>query len=144
MSGEEISSFPIWVGKLRKGIQRRQTEVLKPYGLSSIHSLYLSTLWYEEEGMTLRELCEKICVDKANTSRVIAMMEKLSYVERISSKCGKLKCRIRLTDSGRVIAKEVVSCMHQVHDIMLHTLTKEEFETIYNVIKKLSEIEDLT
>lgn len=143
MSPDEICSFPIWIGKLRKGIQKRQTELLKPYGLSSIHSLYLTTLWYVEDGMTLRELCEKICVDKANTSRAIATMEKLQYVERINSDVGKLKCRIRLTDSGKTIAKEVISCMHELHHIMLSDLTKEERETVRNVIKKLSENEGL-
>lgn len=138
MLSEEISYFPVWIGKIRKGIQKRQNKLLHPYGLSSIHSLYLAALWHVKEGMTLRELCDKLCVDKANTSRAISSMEKLGYVERISTDVGTLKYRICLTNSGRKVAKEVADSTREAHDILLNTLTKEELATIRKVMEKIS------
>jgi DNA-binding MarR family transcriptional regulator len=142
MANKEIACFPIWFGKIRKAVQRRQTELLKPYGLSSIHAMYLVALVHCEEGMTLRELCEKLFVDKANTSRAIAALEEQNYIEKKFLSTSKQKYRICLTDMGNQIAKEVVENMKQAHDILLGSLTTEELQTVKNVMEKIHKAAD--
>lgn len=142
MSNRETVCFPVWFAKIRKAVQKRQTELLKPDGLSSIHAMYLAALYHCDEGMTLRELCEQLFVDKANTSRAIATLEERGYVEKRFLTTSKQKYRICLTPQGILVAKKVAECMKQIHDILLEPLTSEELETVRNVMYKIHKAAD--
>jgi DNA-binding MarR family transcriptional regulator len=111
-------------------------ELLKPYGLSSIHAMYLIILLHCDKGMTLRELCENLFVDKANTSRAITALEDLGYIEKNFSE-SKLKYRICLTEQGTQIARTVDKDMKAAHDILFASLTAEEIQTVRNVMSKV-------
>lgn len=139
---EEQTCFPIWFAKIRKAIQRRQLEILKPYGLSSIHAMYLTMLLNNEDGMTLRELNERMFVDKANTSRAIATLEEKGYVERDENGSSKLKYRIKLTHEGAKVAQVVADDMKVVHGILHGTMTEDEILIIRNVMLKVSKAAD--
>jgi DNA-binding MarR family transcriptional regulator len=142
MSNKEIACFPIWFATIRKAVQKRQTEFLKPYGLSSIHAKYLVALVNCEEGMTLRELCEKLFVDKANTSRAIAALEELDYIEKKFLSTSMQKYRICLTAKGNLLAQKVVDDMKKAYDILFAHLTSEELQTVHNVMIKIHEAAD--
>lgn len=142
MPNKEIACFPIWFAKIRKAVQKRQIELLKPYGLSSIHAMYLVALIHCDEGMTLRELCEQLFVDKANTSRAIATLEEQDYIEKKFLTTSKQKCRICLTPKGNLIAHKVADDMMQARDILMGELTEEELETVRNVMNKIHKAAD--
>ena len=141
MPNKEIACFPIWFAKIRKAIQKRQMELLKPYGLSSIHAMYLVALLNCSEGMTLRELGEKLFVDKANTSRAIAVLEEQGYIVKSDTE-SKLKYRICLTEQGTQMANTVAKDMKAAHDILFASLTSEEIQTVRNVMLKLQDAAD--
>jgi DNA-binding MarR family transcriptional regulator len=136
MSDKEVACFPIWFAKIRKSIQKRQMELLRPYGLSSIHAMYLVTLLHCDNGMTLRELCENLFVDKANTSRAIAVLEELGYIEKKLTE-SKLKNRICLTEQGTQIARMVTEDVKAAHDVLFASLTAEEIQTVRYVMRKV-------
>ncbi|MDD5937035.1 MAG: MarR family transcriptional regulator [Clostridiales bacterium] len=140
MSDIEVSCAPVWFARIRKAIQRRHIELLKPYGLSSIHAMYLTALYHSENGMTLRELCDQLFVDKANTSRAITTLETNGYVEKEGN--DKLRYRIKLTLKGHEVAQLVVTDMRKVHDIMFRSVTEDEKDIIRKVMQKVERAAD--
>lgn len=139
MINEEIACFPIWFAKIRKVMQKRHTELLKPYGLSSIHAMYLVALLHCKEGMTLREISDSLFVDKANTSRAIATLEELGYIEKPLSSLSKLKYKISLTEKGSQMASIVEKDIMSAHDILLASLTSHEVQVVRDVMRKIQE-----
>ena len=139
MQSQEHTCFPIWFAKIRKAVQKRQTELLKPYGLSSIHAMYLITLLHNDKGMTLRELCESLFVDKANTSRVITTLDALGYIRKDMISKSKLKYKIYLTRQGTEVANIVAKDMKKTHEILFASLTVVEIQTVRNVMNKVQE-----
>lgn len=142
MASEEVTCFPVMFDRIRKLITKRQNELLRPYGLSSLHSMYLAALFHVEEGLSLRELCERLWVDKANTSRAIADLERQEYVKRVYQSGTKVRFRICLTNTGRDVATAVAESMKEAHDILLGALTDQEIETAHRVIRKLVKISE--
>ena len=142
MHEDNIACFPIWFAKVRKALQRRQMGILKPYGLSSMHAMYLVILSHDENGMTFRELNEKLFVDKANTSRAITTLEKKGYVRKENLGNSVLKARILLTDAGKSIAQLVAKDMKSTRDKLIGTLSKEEIKSVREVMYKISKAAD--
>lgn len=75
----EYDEFARCVGNLKKRIQKRVSDALKPYNLSSMHSMYLMTLYHKGE-LTLVELSGELKFNRANTSRVIRDLIQKGYV----------------------------------------------------------------
>ncbi len=142
MNDHRSEYFPIWFDKIKKMAQRRQQETLKPYGLSSIHAMYLVVLMHHSEGMTFKELCEKLCVDKANTSRAINVLEEKGYVFRDYTSPGVLKYKLILSEEGKKIAQEVGCTMKKFHRQLIESLTEEEIITVRGIMVKIAKAVD--
>lgn len=134
--------FPIWFDKIKKNAQRRQQETLKPYGLSSIHAMYLIILVHHPAGMTFKEMCEKLCVDKANTSRAVNVLEEKGYVLKDYTSAGVLKYKLVLSEEGKKIAQEVAKTMKEFHHKLIESLTEEELQTVREVMVKIAKAVD--
>jgi DNA-binding MarR family transcriptional regulator len=139
---EHKSENFIWFDKIKKMAQRRQQDALKPYGLSSIHAMYLLMLLDQPDGLTFKELCEKRCVDKANTSRAVNVLEEKGYVFRDYTSAGVLKYKLILSEEGKNIAQEVGRTMKKFHCQLVEPLTEEEITTVRQVMFKIAKAVD--
>ncbi len=134
--------FHVWFDKIKKMAQRRQQEALKPYGLSSIHAMYLVVLMHQPEGMTFKEISEKLCVDKANTSRAFNVLEEKGYVFRDYTSAGVLKYKLILSEEGKKIAQEAGNTMKEFHRQLAESLSKEEIKTVREIMFKIAKAVD--
>lgn len=134
---QNVACFPIWFDKIRKAVQKRQVGLLKPYGLGSLHAMYLVMLWHNPKGLTMKELCENLYVDKANTSRAISTLEEKEYVYRDSSGTGVSKYRVLLSKEGKTLANEISKEMKNFHDRLFQTVTAEEQKVVRTVMNKI-------
>lgn len=82
-------------------------EEMQKYGLSGSHSVYLTTLYQHSEGITAAQLGELCGRDKADVSRMMAVMEKKGLVLREPTGKNVYRSLIKLTEEGKYAAEHV-------------------------------------
>ena len=73
------ASLPIFLDRIDTVIRRSMMDMVKPYGLTSSHSMYLLAL-YIRDGQTMVELSDYLDLDPANTNRVIKKLKEEKFV----------------------------------------------------------------
>ncbi len=101
------ASLPIFLDRIDTVIRRSMMDMVKPYGLTSSHSMYLLAL-YIRDGQTMVELSDYLDLDPANTNRVIKKLKEEKFVFDDREKENNKKYSIFLTESGKKLATEIV------------------------------------
>lgn len=131
----DLQALIVNLSKIKKANAKRQAEILKPYDISSGHAAYVMALY--GGGMTMKELSDMLCVDPANTTRVIATLTQKGYVASDCPKKGCRKFKVFLTDSGRSLAEAVRARLIDDSAVMC-MLTPEEKQTFFALIDKIA------
>lgn len=134
----KYDEFVGWVGNLKKRIQKRVSEALKPYNLSSMHSMYLMTLYHKGE-MTLVELSDALKFNRANTSRVIRDLIQKGYVVCDKNENNLRKYKVFLSDEGKRVAESFHNRVEAFKREDISRLTEEEWDTLVRLLNKLTE-----
>jgi len=133
----DLQSVITGLSKLKKKALKSQTEMLRPFGLTSRHAGYIMAL-SDGRGMTMKALSETLCVDPANTTRVIAYLDEMGYVSNDCQKDGCRKFNVFLTDKGKLVADEMkksVAC-HSLE--IMDPLTPDEKLTFVKLLFKMA------
>ena len=129
--------LPVALGSVLKTIHKKQNEVLKPYGLSSLHALYLMLLYDNEQGMTMKSLNERIVVDKSNTSRAVASLEEKGYALRRMVDQEGGKWYVYLTEQGKKAARASREGMQRIVEALQGGMSLDEQNVLRSVLEKL-------
>ena len=134
----DLQSIIICLSKLKKNSLKTQAKLLKPYNLGTRHAGYIMAL-SEGDGMTMKELSDSLCVDPANTTRVISALTERGYVSNDCPKEGCRKFKVFLTQEGRRVAdgikKDIVNCSVEIMD----PLTDDEKKTFVTLLFKMAD-----
>lgn len=87
--------------------------------------MFLLHLW-NEDGMTLSELAEEMCVQQATITRMASRIENAGLIYRCKDTIDQRISRVHLTDEGRSLFQPVAQMWAEVETIMLYTFTLEE------------------
>jgi DNA-binding MarR family transcriptional regulator len=87
------------------------------------------------EGINLRDITSKLCVDKALTTRTVRQLMEKGFVEDISE--NKRSCKIILTQKGQDAVKEIDHFVMDVHNEIFTYISKEEYHTMMIVMEKM-------
>ena len=135
-SNIDLQTLIICLSKLKKVSLKSQAKMLKPYGLCNREVSYVMAL--SKGPMTMKELSEALCVDPANTTRVIASLTESGYVANDCKREGCRKFNVFLTEKGNSLAeqikKDVVDCGVEV----MNPLTQEEQKTFIELLFKMA------
>ncbi|MDL2310806.1 MarR family winged helix-turn-helix transcriptional regulator [Peptostreptococcaceae bacterium OttesenSCG-928-C18] len=129
--------LPILINKLKKRIDNVNNDILKEYGLSKLHLLYLMLLLETEEGLTLKELSEHLGFDKANTSRAISQLIAKKYVQKKLQGELELKYKVELTEKGREISSVIWNQNQEANIELIGLFTPEELRVLFQIGSKL-------
>ena len=77
------------------------------YELNSPHVVYLTTLYNFEEGITAAKLGELCCKNKADVSRMVAILEKKGLVRKEAIGGNLYRAKLLLTEEGKQAAEHV-------------------------------------
>ena len=133
----DLQSIITGLSKLKKKALKLQTEMLKPFGLTSRHAGYIIAL-SDGRGMTMKALSETLCVDPANTTRVIAYLDEMGYVANDCQKDGCRKFNVFLTDKGKHVADEMKKSLECNSLEIMDPLTSEEKLTFVKLLFKMA------
>ncbi|MEG0547032.1 MAG: MarR family transcriptional regulator [Oscillospiraceae bacterium] len=133
----EWDLIPVLLSKSLKLLYQKSASVLKPYGLSSAHAMFLVVLSKSDDGLTLTEISESLSVDKAQTTRMVSDLEKKEYAFKNKKHSFSRNYKILLTKEGKIAANDVkktlselskkvfVTCVDQNDkDVFLKNITK--------------------
>lgn len=79
---ERFERFSLAISEISRHWHKLTAEEMEKYGLKGTHSVYLLTMSRYPEGITAPLLCEHCGRDKADVSRMMAIMEKKGLVTK--------------------------------------------------------------
>lgn len=118
---------------------RVATDVMKAYGLKGNYAIYFTKLYACPEGLTAGEISRVCGKDKADVSRDMNALDRLGLIEREQGEGKVYKMRIRLTEQGCAITKEIIEKAEAAVNCVGGELDDEEREIFYKVLDEICE-----
>lgn len=91
----------------------------------------------ENEDISQRELSEKMDVNDSSIARLIDRMEKEELVERKRDLKDRRTIRIRLTEKGSYVRKELIPVAEKFQNDVTSGISQEELDVFNSVLEKM-------
>lgn len=114
------------------GLARR----IAPLGLAPAQFMCLVELW-REDGLTQRDLVERLDVEQATMANTLARMERDGLIRRAADERDRRARRIRLTDKARALERPATEAALAQNDAALAALTGAERATLLALMHKV-------
>lgn len=124
--------FPLYACARR--VVGRYTPLLKPLNLTYTQYIVLLVLW-EEETITVRDLCRKLYLDSGTLTPVLKKMEAQGYLVRKRTPEDERVVTLTLTDTGRTMKDKARSIPDEMGKCMM--LTEQEIASLYGILYKV-------
>lgn len=112
---------------------------MEKYGLKGGHSVYLLTMYRYPDGITAPQLGELCGRDKADVSRMMAIMEKNGLVTKKGTNPTLYRGLFRLTPAGIAAAEYVRERADLAVRMAGKDLTEEKRATFYEALESITE-----
>ena len=109
---------------------------LQDHNLSTAQWYLLRVLW-EEEGLSQRELSERVCTTEPTTQSALSRMEKQVIVKRVRSKTDRRANHIYLTKKGRKLEPKLIPYAMDVNVLASKNIPKKDIKAFTKVIQKI-------
>ena len=109
---------------------------IRPYGISLGMWPFLRALW-ESNGITQRELAEKVRMRGSTTVAALNKLEKLRLVRRKTNKKDARKINLFLTHNGRELYKIIIPEVEAVNRQALSSLNADEQVAFKDMIRRI-------
>ncbi len=86
---------------------RESHRLFRPYGLSGAQYNLLNVVAEAKDGISQRELSDRLVVDRSNITGLIDRMEAAGWVQRCDHPGDRRAYRVQLTGAGRSLWREV-------------------------------------
>ncbi len=106
------------------------------YGLTTTQ-FFLLTALYEEDGIPITALAQKVALDKATLTGLLDRLERDGLIRRESNPEDRRTIKIHLTAKAEGLRDELTDLYHQNNEIFLSQLSGEERRVFEQVVEKL-------
>ncbi|NDV01586.1 MarR family winged helix-turn-helix transcriptional regulator [Pseudoroseicyclus tamaricis] len=114
---------------------QRLHERIRPLGLAPAQFMSLLELW-ENDGLTQRELVERLDVEQATMANTLSRMERDGLIERRAHESDARAKRIHLTDRARALRAPAEAAAREVNALALGQMSAEERDQFVGWIKR--------
>lgn len=104
---ERFERFSFAIAEIYRCWHKLAAEELAQYGLSSAHVVYLHTLYNHPEGITAAKLGEVSGKNKADVSRMVAILEIKGMLKKHRVRENMYRALLKLTERGKEAARHV-------------------------------------
>lgn len=129
---ERFERFSYAIFEVSRCWHRIAAEEMEKYGLKGSHATYLTTLYRYSEGITAAKLSELTGKDKADVSRMTAIMEKNGLLTKEGS---SYRALLKLTDTGCAAAEQVRDRAQVAVENASRGLSDEHREIFYSALE---------
>lgn len=102
-----FEKFTLAISEISRCLHKVAAEELGAYGLKSSHATYLTTMLRFPSGITAPELAALCGKDKADVSRMMAIMESSGLIVKEGNHQNLYRGRLKLTTEGQVVAAQI-------------------------------------
>lgn len=135
---DRYEHFAFATNELNKFLRKLAGEEMKKHGLKSPHAIYFTVLANNAEtGLTATQLCELSGRDKADASRMLALMEEKGLVVKKGIHQNLYNGIFTLTEKGLQIAECVKQRAAKAVEIAGKDLTEEARQNFYNALDSI-------
>ena len=135
-----FAKFSLSISEIDRCRHKLAAEEMAKYDLNSPHAVYLNTLYDAGEGgitaAQLAELCRK---NKADVSRMIAILEKKQLVQKVAVGENLYRAKLVLTQEGKQAAEHVRQRAALAVELAGSGLTAQEREIFYKALGQITE-----
>ncbi len=132
---DRFERFSYAITEISKNWHRLASDEMEKHGLKAPHSVYLIALSKSPDGMTSSALCEACARDKADVSRMMAIMEEKDLVVKKQGVHQNLYRGVFvLTEKGRNAADEVKLRAARAVELAGKDLTEENRAIFYDAL----------
>ena len=117
-----------------KGLQ----QTIKPLGLAPAQFMTLLALW-EEDGLTQRELVERLDVEQATMANTLTRMERDGLIERRAHPEDGRSQSVHLTRKAVALRDPATSAAHAVNGVALGDLSEDERLVFLDLTRRVIE-----
>jgi len=118
-------------------------KVANPFDITVDQWEILVVLW-ETEGITQKELAERLHKDQTNVARMLFKLEKKDFIYRVVHETDRRSLRVYLTSKGREMEDDIIAPSMEAYYKTIQGLSEEEVElfrriltVMYNNVKDL-------
>lgn len=118
-------------------LQRYLQLKIEPHGLTLGMWYFLRALWHED-GLTQRELSNRVGTMEPTTLSAILIMERKGLVRKVRNRDDRRKWHIHLTPKGRAMKGKLIPLVREVGDAAVQTLSEGE---VVHLFRGLAEVQ---
>src|SRR5579863_5134048 len=119
-------------------LQRFLQVKIEPHGITLGMWYFLRALWHED-GLTQRELSNRVGTMEPTTLSAILIMERKGLVRRVRNKTDRRKWHIHLTPKGRTLKAKLVPLAREVVETAVQNLSRSE---VAQLLRALAEVQN--
>ncbi|ULL16932.1 MarR family transcriptional regulator [Paenibacillus sp. H1-7] len=108
-------------------------KVVNPFNITVEQWEILVVLW-EKEGITQKELAERLHKDQTNVARMLFKLEKKRFIYRETHETDRRSLRVYLTPEGRDMKDQILAPSIEAYKNTIKNLTEEEVDTFRRVL----------
>lgn len=135
---DRFARFSLSIAQIDRCWHKLAAEVMEKYDLNSPHAVYLNTLYQEDGGITAARLGELCCKNKADVSRMIAILEKKGLVRKEQVGGNAYRAKLLLTEEGRQAAEHVRRQAAIAVEAAGSGMSEEEREVFYRCLEQIT------
>jgi MarR family transcriptional regulator, organic hydroperoxide resistance regulator len=109
---------------------------IAPHGVSIGMWYFLRVLW-QEDGISQRELSQRVGMMEPTTATALTNMERKGIVRRVRNGTDRRIVNVFLTDRGRSLRDRLLPLAAEVNRVALRAVSREELESFRAVLAKL-------
>ena len=133
---EEEGGVGYLVRDLHRAFSRALQQRIASHGVSMGQWFFLRALW-DEDGLTQRELSQRVGMMEPTTVTALNGMERRGLVERVRNPHDRRKVNIYLTPKGRSLRDVLLPCTEQVGVQALRGVAEEDLAVTFAVLRRM-------
>lgn len=135
---DRFARFSLAISEIDRCWHKLASEEMAKYELNSPHAVYLNTLYEYPEGITAAKLGELCCKNKADVSRMVAILEKKHLVTKLAVRGNLYRAKLLLTQEGRHAAEHVRKIAARAVELAGIGMTDADREIFYRCLEQIT------
>ena len=139
-SADSLPRADINLLRAARETHRAMTRVLQlriaGHGVSMGQWYFLRALW-EQDGLTQRELSQRVGMMEPTTVTALNTLERCDLVQRVRNCHDRRKMNIFLTDKGRALRNSMMPSASEIGQLAIQGISPDELELTLDVLRRV-------
>ena len=120
----------------QRSLSRALADRIAGHGVTIGQWYFLRALW-EEDGLTQRELSQRVGMMEPTTVAALNGMERRELVRRVRNKRDRRKINIHLTAKGQALRNTLMPCEDEVNMLAVDGLSGAERQALHRALQQV-------